>query len=109
MRIFGSAVEGKAKPNDVDILVAVRNGSIPFGRLSPDGPVEPIVIQKNKIHYFVMPESEADDLLEALLWTGRKAKGHEGHVIEIPRSLFSRETPRRDARECGLDSRDQPQ
>jgi|GEM_PF-5861132 len=83
IRVFGSSVEGKPKPNDVDIFVAVKDGSMRFRKA--DGLYMPIVKDVGKLNYFIMPESEAENLLNAMLYTGRKDPGrmYQGRTIEI--------------------------
>ena len=70
IQVFGSSVEGKQNPNDIDICVAVKDGSMKFKRIG--GLYNPIVKDVGKLSYFIMPESEAEDLLNAMLYTGRK-------------------------------------
>ena len=83
IRVFGSSVEGKRNPNDIDIFVAVKNGSIKFRKSG--GLYMPVVKDAGKLSYFIMPESEADDLLNAMLYTGRKDpdRVYEGKAVEI--------------------------
>jgi hypothetical protein len=59
--VFVSSVEGKQKPNDIDIFVAVKNGSMKFKKSG--GLYMPVVKDIGKLSYFIMPESEAENLL----------------------------------------------
>jgi len=83
IKVFGSSVEGKPKPNDVDIFVAVKDGSMKFKKAG--GLYNPIVKEIGKLNYFIMPESEAEDLLNAMLYTGRKDQNrlYQGETVEI--------------------------
>lgn len=83
IRVFGSSVEGKPKPNDIDIFVAVKDGSMKFRKSG--GLCNPIVKEVGKLNYFIMPESEAEDLLNAMLYTGRKDQKrlYQGKTVEI--------------------------
>lgn len=67
---FGSSVEGKDHPNDIDIFVIVKNGRYQFKK--DNGLHTPIVFDEGQYHYFVMPEDDGEDLLNAMLYTGRK-------------------------------------
>lgn len=44
-----------------------------------------VVKDIGKLSYFIMPESEAEDLLNAMLYTGRKDpdRAYKGQIIEI--------------------------
>jgi hypothetical protein len=88
MKVFGSSVEGKLKPNDVDVFVKVKDGSMKFKNAG--GLPSPIVIKKGKIQYFVMPESQGDDLLNAMLYTGRKdqARLYSGTAVKVPKPYW---------------------
>ena len=83
IKVFGSSVEGKQRPNDIDIFVAVKNGSMKFRKSS--GLYMPIVKEIGKLNYFIMPESEAENLLNAMLYTGRKDpdRAYKGKTIAI--------------------------
>lgn len=70
IKVFGSSVEGKLKPNDVDIFVTVKDGSMKFKKAG--GLPIPVVKTKGKLNYFIMPESDAEDFLSSMLYTGRK-------------------------------------
>lgn len=70
IKVFGSSVEGKANPNDIDIFVTVKDGSMKFKKVG--GLPAPIVKEAGKLNYFIMPESDAEDLLQSMLYTGRK-------------------------------------
>lgn len=67
---FGSSVEGKAKPNDYDYFIIVKNGSIKFTKKA--GLPAPLIKNIGKNQFFIMPESDGVDLLNAMLYTGRK-------------------------------------
>jgi hypothetical protein len=83
IKVFGSSVEGKPKPNDIDIFVAVKKRSMKFKRIGEL--YNPIIRDVGKLSYFIMPESEAEDLLNAMLWTGRKDQDrlYQGKTVEI--------------------------
>jgi predicted nucleotidyltransferase len=83
IQVFGSSVEGKPNPNDIDIFVAVKEGSMKFKRIG--GPYHPIVKDVGKLRYFIMPESEAEDFLNAMLYIGRKDpdRGYQGKTVAI--------------------------
>ena len=83
IKVFGSSVEGKPKPDDVDIFVAVKDDSMKFRKAAEL--YNPIMKEIGKLNYFIMPESEAEDLLNAMLYTGRKDQGrrYQGKTIEI--------------------------
>ena len=83
IKVFGSSVEDKSKPNDVDIFIAVKNSSMKFEKI--DGLYNPVVKEKGKLNYFIMPESDAEDLLNAMLYTGRKDQKrlYQGKTVEI--------------------------
>lgn len=83
IKIFGSSVEGKLKPNDIDIFVAVRDGSMKFRKSA--GLRKPIIKEVGKLSYFIMPENEAENLLNAMLYTGRKDQHrlYQGKTVEI--------------------------
>jgi len=89
MKVFGSSVEGKLKPNDVDIFVKVKDGSMKFKNRG--GLPSPIVVKKGKIQYFIMPESQGDELLDAMLYTGRKDQSrlYSGATVKVPRNYWS--------------------
>lgn len=83
IQLFGSSVEGKVKPNDVDIFVTVKDGAMKFKK-SGGLPV-PIKKDVGKLSYIIMPESDAEDLLQSMLYTGRKdsSRGYSGKTIGI--------------------------
>ena len=83
MKVFGSSVEGKPDAGDIDIFVAVRDGAM---RFTKDNELyNPIVKEVGMLHYFIMPESQAAELLDAMLYTGRKNPdtGHTGKTVDI--------------------------
>jgi hypothetical protein len=83
MKVFGSSVEGKPNPGDIDIFVAVRDGAM---RFTKDNELyNPIVKESGMLHYFIMPESQAMELLDAMLYTGRKDTdtGHTGKTVNV--------------------------
>jgi hypothetical protein len=83
MKIFGSSVEGKPNPGDIDIFVAVTDGTM---RFTKDNELyNPIVKETGMLHYFIMPESQAVELLDAMLYTGRKHPdmAHTGKTVTI--------------------------
>ena len=90
MRIFGSAVEGKKNPRDIDVFVTVKDGSMKFKKSG--GLPKPEIIKHGKVQYFVMPESDADSLLEAMLYTGIKDadRGYSGSTVSIPKTVFGK-------------------
>jgi hypothetical protein len=83
MKAFGSSVEGKPNPGDIDIFVAVKNGAMTFTK--DNELYNPIVKESEMLHYFIMPESQAMELLDAMLYTGRKCRntGHTGKTVNI--------------------------
>ncbi len=89
MKVFGSSVEGKLKPNDVDIFVKVKDGSMKFKNAG--GLPSPIVIKKGKVQYFIMPESQGDELLDAMLYTGRKDQSrlYSGTAVKVPKPYWN--------------------
>ena len=80
---FGSSVEGKKNPRDIDLFVIVKNGRYKFRKHS--GLHMPFVFNEGKKQYFIMPESDGEDLLSAMLYTGRKDpdRQHKGIKIRI--------------------------
>jgi len=82
IKVFGSSVEGKQRPNDIDIFVAVKDGSMKFRKSG--GLCNPIVKEVGRLNYFIMPESEAENLLNAMLYTGRKDpdRKYTGKTVE---------------------------
>ena len=50
-----------------------------------NGLYNPIVKESEMLHYFIMPESQATELLDAMLYTGRKYRdtGHTGKTVDI--------------------------
>ncbi len=93
MKVFGSSVEGKAKPGDIDIFVTVKDGSMKFKKRG--GLPQPIIIDKGKFSYTVMPKEAAAELLDAMLYTGRKDadRGYSGKSVDIPKSLWQGKAP----------------
>jgi len=89
VKIFGSSVEGKAIPNDVDVFVTVADDAAKFKK-SKGGLTAPIVFDRGKFSYIVMPESEAQSLLDAMLYTGRKDADrlYSGTAVDLPKSLW---------------------
>ena len=83
MKAFGSSVEGKPEPGDIDIFVAVKEGTMRFTK--ENELYNPAVKEVGMLHYFIMPESQAMELLDAMLYTGRKDAdiGHTGKMINI--------------------------
>jgi hypothetical protein len=83
MKVFGSSVEGKPDPGDIDIFVAVKDGAMKFTK--DNELYNPIVKESGMLHYFIMPESQATELLDAMLYTGRKCQdtGHTGKTVNI--------------------------
>jgi hypothetical protein len=71
------------KPGDIDIFVAVKDGAMRFTR--DNELYNPIVKESGMLHYFIMPESQAMELLDAMLYTGRKCRntGHTGKTVSI--------------------------
>ena len=83
MKAFGSSVEGKPEPGDIDIFVAVRDGTM---RFTKDNELyNPEVKEAGMLHYFIMPESQAMELLDAMLYTGRKDPdtGNTGKTVNL--------------------------
>ncbi|OQA36621.1 MAG: hypothetical protein BWY53_00441 [Parcubacteria group bacterium ADurb.Bin326] len=89
MKVFGSSVEGKLKPNDVDVFVKVKDGSMKFKNAG--GLPSPIIIKKGKVQYFIMPESQGDELLDAMLYTGRKDQSrlYSGTAVKVPKPYWN--------------------
>lgn len=83
IKVFGSSVEGKPRPRDIDIFIAVRDGAMKFTK--DDELYNPITKEVGKIHYFIMPESQAMELLDAMLYTGRKdlSRAYKGKTVDI--------------------------
>ena len=83
MKAFGSSVEGKPEPGDIDIFVAVKEGTMRFTK--ENELYNPAVKEVGMLHYFIMPESQAMELLDAMLYTGRKDAdiGHTGKTVNI--------------------------
>lgn len=80
-KVFGSSANGASAPHDIDVFVAVREGAAKFP--IKGGLPAPIVKNVGKVQYFIMPESDAQDLLDAMLYVGRKEKGNAGKTINI--------------------------
>lgn len=80
---FGSSVEGKTKPNDYDHFVIVKDGSMKFK--NDGGLPKPIIKTVGKNQYFIMPESAGEDLLNAMLYTGRKdaSRQYSGKTVDV--------------------------
>ena len=76
-------MEGKQNPSDIDIFVAVKDGSMKFKKSV--GLYMPIIKEVGKLSYFIMPECEAEELLNAMLYTGRKDQKrlYQGKIVEI--------------------------
>ena len=83
IKVFGSSVEGKAKPRDIDIFIAVKDSSMKFKKSR--GLYRPIIKEVGRLNYFIMPEVEAENLLNAMLYTGRKDpnRAYKGKTIKI--------------------------
>lgn len=69
--------------DSIDIFVIVKNGKYKFRKIG--GLYEPIVFDEGEYHYFVMPEDGGEDLLNAMLYTGRKNpdKQHRGIKVSL--------------------------
>ena len=83
MKAFGSSLEGNPEPGDIDIFVAVRDETM---RFTKDNELyKPMVKEAGMLHYFIMPESQAEELLDAMLYTGRKDPdtGHTGKAVNV--------------------------
>lgn len=80
---FGSSVEGKKEPRDIDYYVIVKNGKYPFKK--DHGLYQPFVFEEGIKQYFVMPEADNENLLSAMLYTGRKdpKRHHQGVKIRV--------------------------
>lgn len=87
VRKFGSSVEGKKNPNDVDHFVIVKDGSMKFSKRG--GLPNPIIKTVGKNQYFIMPESDGEDLLQAMLYTGRKDsdRGYTGKTVDVTKDF----------------------
>lgn len=83
IKVFGSSVEGKVNPHDIDIFVAVKNGSMKFKK--NHGLYNPITKEIGKLNYFIMPKVDAEEFLDSMLYTGRKDpdRGYKGKTVEI--------------------------
>ena len=80
---FGSSVEGKMKPNDYDHFVIVKNGSMKFTKKA--GLPTPLIKNIGENQFFIMPESDGENLLNAMLYTGRKdpERMYSGKTLDI--------------------------
>jgi predicted nucleotidyltransferase len=80
---FGSSVEGKENPNDIDLFVIVKDGKYKFKKTG--GLNKPYVFDEGKKQYFVMPETDGEDLLNTMLYTGKKDpdRQHSGTRVRI--------------------------
>lgn len=83
VRRFGSSVEGKRNPNDYDYFVVVKNNSMKF--IKRGGMPMPVIKNIEKKQFFIMPESEGENLLNAMLYTGRKDpdRMYSGKTLDI--------------------------
>lgn len=88
VQIFGSSVEGKAKPRDIDVFVTVKDDAAKFKQ--KDGLVDPITFERGRFSYVIMPESQAQELLDAMLYTGRKDpdRAYSGTAVTVPKALW---------------------
>lgn len=84
---FGSSVEGKAKPNDYDYFIIVKNDAMKFAKRA--GLPSPIIRDVGKNQFFIMPESDGEDLLNAMLYTGKKdpERMHSGKTLDITKQF----------------------
>ena len=78
---FGSSVEGSIKPNDVDIFVIVSDNKYKFTKWY--GANKPFVFRDHEYHYFVMPEEDGEDLLNAMLHTGIKDSNRQHKGVKV--------------------------
>jgi hypothetical protein len=87
---FGSSVEGKTKPNDFDHFVTVKNGSMKFK--TKGGLTEPIIKKVGNNQYVIMPEKDSQELLDAMLYTGRKDQDrlYSGKTIDITKDFLAK-------------------
>lgn len=90
---FGSSVEGKIKPNDYDYFIIVKDNSMKFSIKT--GLPAPKIMDIGKNQFFIMPESDGEDLLDAMLYTGRKDPDrlYSGKTIDITgqfKALYSK-------------------
>ncbi|MBI5732636.1 hypothetical protein HY967_01610 [Candidatus Jorgensenbacteria bacterium] len=87
VRQFGSSVEGKVKPNDYDHFIIVKDGSMKFSKR--DGMNQPIIKTVGKDQYFIMPETDGEDLLQAMLYTGRKDQDrlYSGKTVDLTKEF----------------------
>ena len=88
VELFGSSVEGKANPGDIDVFVTVADDAAKFK--IKNGIATPITFERGKFSYIVMPESDASNLLDAMLYTGRKDpdRGYSGTAVNLPKKLW---------------------
>lgn len=89
VKLFGSSVEGKLQPNDIDVFVTVADDAAKWK--TKGGMIEPKTFDRGRFSYVVMPESEADDLLQAMLYTGRKDpdRAYSGTAVVLPKRLWN--------------------
>jgi len=88
VQLFGSSVEGKAMPGDIDTFITVADDAFKWKKLG--GLPAPITFERGKFSYIVMPESESKNLLEAMLYTGRKDadRAYSGTAVNVPKRLW---------------------
>lgn len=88
VQLFGSSVEGKANPNDIDVFVTVADDAYKWKKRG--GMTQPLSFERGKFSYIVMPESEGEDLLNAMLYTGRKDgdRAYSGTAVNLPKTLW---------------------
>lgn len=89
VQLFGSSVEGKANPNDIDVFVTVSDDAYKWKKRG--GMIQPLSFERGKFSYIVMPESEGSDLLSAMLYTGRKDgdRAYSGTAVTLPKKLWT--------------------
>lgn len=80
---FGSSVEGKKHPRDIDLFVIVKDDKYKFK--VQNGLHDPYVFNEGKKQYFIMPEKDGEELLDAMLYVGRKDpdRQHQGIKIRV--------------------------
>lgn len=90
VQLFGSSVEGKKTPGDIDVFVTVADDATKWNKKG--GLINPITFERGKFSYIVMPESEAKDLLDAMLYTGRKDadRAYSGTALNLPKRLWGK-------------------
>lgn len=73
IRIFGSAAEGVMNPNDLDLFVTLKSSSkVKFPKKG--GLPSPIIFNKGKVQFFVIPDSDAADLFREMGRFSQKAR-----------------------------------